>query len=105
MASSRRARKADSSIAVAFAPAALGMTIYKISFALRPGFRDLGQDFAFFFGGAAEVVFGEAVAQEFEGVFGGVDDFELVEILRRNGAGVDEGLEVQDACSSTRCRR
>jgi len=50
-----------------------------------------------FFGWAAEVVFGEAVAKEREGVFGGIDKLEEVEILRGDGAGVDEGLEVHDA--------
>src|ERR1700691_5394780 len=42
-------------------------------------------------------MFGEGVAQELEGVFGGVDEFEEVEIFGGDGAGVDEGLEVHDA--------
>src|SRR5580704_15217312 len=43
------------------------------------------------------MVFGEAVAEELESIFGGVDEFEEVEVFRRNRAGVYEGLEVHDA--------
>ena len=44
---------------------------------LWAGFGDFGQDFLFFFffGRAAEVVFGEAVAKESEGIFWSVDEF------------------------------
>jgi hypothetical protein len=66
---------------------------------LRSGLGDFGEDFLFFFffGRAAEVVFGEAVAEESEGVFGRVDELEQVQIVGGDGAGVDEGLEVHDA--------
>ena len=53
--------------------------------------------FFFFLGRAAEVVFGEAVAEEREGVLGSVDELEQVEVLGSDGAGIDEGLEVHDA--------
>ncbi len=43
------------------------------------------------------MVFGEAVAEELEGVFGSVDEFEEVQVFGVYGAGVDEGLEVHDA--------
>src|SRR5271165_1899351 len=46
---------------------------------LRPGFRNLGQNFALLFRRAAEVVFGQAIAQELEGFFRRVDKLELVE--------------------------
>ena len=49
-----------------------------------------------FLGRAAQVIFRETIAQEFEGVFGGVDELELVEIFRRDRAGVRKGLEVED---------
>src|SRR5580704_1670139 len=66
---------------------------------LRPGFGYFGEDFLFFFffGLAAEVVFGEAVAEEGEGVFGGVDELEQVQVFGGDGASVYEGLEVHDA--------
>src|SRR5258708_14019112 len=66
---------------------------------LRAGFGDFGKDFLFFlfFGRAAEEMFGEAVAEEGEGVFGRVDELEEVEVVGRDGAAVAEGLEVLDA--------
>ena len=53
--------------------------------------------FFFFLGRAAEVIFGEAVAEESEGVFWSVDELEQAEVFGSNGAGIDEGLEVHDA--------
>ena len=53
--------------------------------------------FFFFFGRAAEVVFGEAVAEESEGVLGSVDELEQAEVFGSDGASIDEGLEVHDA--------
>src|SRR5450631_1319404 len=64
---------------------------------LRPGFCNFREDFAFFFRRAAEVMFGQASTQKLEYIFGAVDDLELVEVFGGNGAGVDEGLKVQDA--------
>ena len=65
---------------------------------LRSGFGDFREDFLFFLflGRAAEVVFGEAIAEEGEGVFGTVDELEQVEVFGRDRAGVDKGLEVHD---------
>jgi hypothetical protein len=64
---------------------------------LRPSLGDFRQGFAFVFRCAPEMVFRKAIAQELEGVFGGVNDFELVEVLRGNGPSIDKGLEVKDA--------
>src|ERR1700676_3630354 len=65
--------------------------------ALWPGLGNFGEDFAFFFGRAAEMIFRQAIAQKLESVFRAVDDFELVQVVRRNSTGVHEGLEVEDA--------
>src|SRR3984957_13919132 len=43
------------------------------------------------------MVFRETIAQELEGIFRAVDDFELLEVFRGNRTGIDEGLEVEDA--------
>src|SRR5437868_907895 len=43
------------------------------------------------------MIFCQAIAQELEGVFGGVDDLEQLEILRRDGACIHEGIQVDDA--------
>ena len=43
------------------------------------------------------MVFGEAVAEESEGVLGSVDELEQAEVFGSDGASVDEGLEVHDA--------
>ena len=64
---------------------------------LWSGLRNFRKNFACFFWRAPEVVFRQAVAQELKGVLGVVDDLELVEVFRGNSAGVDEGLEVEDA--------
>ena len=64
---------------------------------LRSGLRDLGQDFAFFFRRASEMVFGQSIAQELESVLGRVDDLQQIEVPLRDGAGIDKGLEIDDA--------
>src|SRR5580693_4722291 len=43
------------------------------------------------------MVFGQAIAEEIEGIFRRVDEFEEVQVFGGDGAGVDEGLEVHDA--------
>src|ERR1700687_122339 len=58
---------------------------------------DFRQGLPFFLGRAAEVGFRQSIAQEREGVFWAVYDLELVDIFRGNGAGIDEGLKVDDA--------
>lgn len=63
----------------------------------RSGFRDLGQHFSLLFRRAAQMIFRQAIAQKVEGVFGGVDDPEQLEILRGDGACIHEGVEVDDA--------
>src|SRR5271169_1467983 len=66
---------------------------------LRSGFGYFGEDFLFllFFWRSAQVVFSQAFAEEGEGVFRSVDELEQVKVFGRDGAGVDEGLEVHDA--------
>jgi hypothetical protein len=58
-----------------------------------------GEDFVLFFflGLAAQVVLGQAIAEEGESVFGGIDELEQVQVFGSDCAGVDEGLEVHDA--------
>src|SRR6202158_5618837 len=58
---------------------------------------DFRQGLPFFLGRATEVVFRQSIAQELEGVFWAVYDLELVDVFRGNGAGIDEGLKVDDA--------
>src|ERR1700731_3124286 len=50
------------------------------NFGLRPRLGNFGQGllFFFFFGLASKMVFGQAVAEEVEGVFGSVDEFKKV---------------------------
>jgi hypothetical protein len=50
-----------------------------------------------FFHRAAEMIFGEAVAEEVECVFGSVDELEKIEVAGRNGTPVHERLKVHDA--------